>query len=1548
MEIIKVDSETGTAQGDSTLQGAVYGIYDDGVLVDTYVTDENGRFTTKEYECGSKWTVKEISSSEGYMLDTTVHKIGAEPSKYTLTSNKAPSITSKEQIKKGNFLILKTTGIGTGIYEFEVGAEFEVFLTKAGSYAAAKADERDLLVIGDDGTATTKDLPYGVYTVHQTKAWEGRALAADFNLYVGQTNNSHQTVPINNGVFESRLRVIKVDGDTVNGDDPKAIRYAGAAFHIYDPDGNLVTQTLSYPSFMVFDTFYTDENGEFVTPEPLAYGRGYSLVEVEAPYGYVLNPEPVYFDVVSSESSFENGIPIIEITYVDYPQKGKITVNKSGEIFSTVIRDDIFFQPQYSIEPLSGAVYAVYAAEDIYTADGTLRYAKGTEVDRITTNLKGTATTKELYLGTYSVVEIEAPYGMVVDNTPMTAIISYGDQTVEITDDTAVSFVNDRQQLALSMSKLLETDELFGIGMGNELLAVSFGLYAGEDLIANDGTVILKDGLIEIQYCDENGDIVFESDLPFGKYYIQEISTEDHYILNGEKYEFTFEYRGQDISIVEISVNDGKPIKNELIYGIVGGIKVDAETGLGLRDAVIGLFPVGTAVFTAETAYKVTTTDEYGKFAFTDIPYGEYLVREIAAPHKYVLTDEIFEVAIQADGDEINVTIGNTPIYGNLTLTKVDVDYLDVRLDGAVFSIWADTNENGVLDDDDEYLGTMNAEGNGIYYYNHLKYGCYFVQETEAPKGYIRDDTIYVMFIEKYGETYTVSNNTSNVFTNKHRPEIGTTAEVGGGKYDTANSIITIQDTVSYKNLYVGKEYELVGTLMNAATGMPLLINGEKVVSSVIFTPDTIDGEVVVTFTFDSSLLPGTTDIVVFEGLYEDGFEWAVHADINDKGQTVRIYKPEIGTTATVNGEKEVNAVGNVTIVDKVHYTSLVVGETYILHGILMDADTNNPLLVNGNTVETTVEFTAQTAEGDVFAEFTFNAEIFDDVKTVVVFEDLYFGDLKLTTHSDISDKGQTVKIHRPDIKTTASDEEGEKEIFGLGEITIIDTVHYHDLTAGKEYTVTGVLMDKETGEEFLVDGEKIVSETTFTAESSEGDIDVVFTFDASEILSNKSLVAFEELYEGEIQLAVHTDIDDEDQTVNVHKPEIGTTAANEEGEKDIYGLGEVTVIDTVHYSDLIAGKEYTVTGVLMDKETGEEFLIGGEKIVSETTFTAESSEGDIDVVFTFDASEILSNKSLVVFEELYEGEIQLAVHTDIDDEGQTITVHKPNIGTTAANEEGEKDIFALSEVTVIDTVHYHDLIAGKEYTVKGVLMDKDTGEEFLVNGEKIVSETTFMAESSEGDIDVVFTFNASGIVSNKSLVAFEELYEGEILLAVHTDIEDGNQTITVHQPEVSTKASTNFVTEGSKIFMVVDDILTFKDLIPNKEYVIRGELMDKVTGQPFLANGKPVTVEKTFTAEEADGEITVRFLMDADYITEQTDVVVFEAVYFGEEKIAAHADITDKDQTVTIIPLEEDVPKNVMTGFGIGGGIGGFIAAGLGTVIFKRHKKNRKEGKRQ
>ena len=806
LSVTKTDAETKSAQGDATLAGAVYGIYNNGKLVDKYTTDKNGSFKTSYYVCGDNWTLKEIEPSEGYLLDESEYHIGAEAKKYTLENNSI-SMCVTEDILKGKIAIIKHTDDGsTKIETPEVGAEFQVYLKSAGSYNKAKETERDFLTCDEYGFAETKNLPYGTYTVHQTKGWNDTEFIADFNVFVNEDGKTYKYL-INNASFESYVKIVKVDSET-----GKQIPYAGAGFRIYNPDGNKVTMKYTYPTITEIDTFYTNSEGYLITPETLPYGKGYSVVEVQAPYGYTLDSTPVSFDITAENTSEENGVTIVKTEKKNTPQKGTITVEKTGEIFSNVTAvgggytdengNDValptIYQPEYSVSGLSGAVFEIYADENITTPDGTVRYTKDTLVDAITTGEKGTATSKQLYLGKYRVVETVAPYGTVINPEPHTVELTYSGQNEKVTN-TSTSFTNDRQKAEINLTKILEQDEKFNIGNNGEIRNVSFGLYADEDLKAANGTVIPNDGLLEIITCDEKGKATFTTDLPIGSYYVKEISTDNHYILSEKKYPVVFEYAGQDTATVHISVNDGEPIENEIIYGTIKGLKIDRETGENIAGALFGMFKAEEKELSEKTAILTAESNEEGIFTFENVPYGEYIVCELKPANGYLENEELYPVTISEDDEIIEITIENDKI-----------------------------------------------------------------------------------------------------------PELGTTATIDGKKEFTVNGDITIDDVVSYKHLTAGKEYTIKGVLMDKSTGKQFLVDGKEVCSEVTFTPETADGEVTVSFTFDGSVITKETEIVAFETLYHEGTEIAVHADIEDENQTVTIHpqpepeKPQTGDNSNL------------------------------------------------------------------------------------------------------------------------------------------------------------------------------------------------------------------------------------------------------------------------------------------------------------------------------------------------------------------------------------------------------------------------------------------------------------------------------------------------------------------------------------------------------------------------------------------------------------------------------------------------------------------------
>ena len=725
VEVTKQDSETASEQGNGTLAGAVYGLYLDGELVDQYVTDENGYFKTKEYVCGN-YTVQEISPSEGYLLDETVYSVGAESENYCIEHNPL-SKTVTEDVIKGNIAMIKHSDDGsTQIETPEVGAEFEVYLKSSGSYANAVETERDHLTCDENGFAQTKDMPYGIYTVHQTVGWEGTEFIADFDVNISADGQTYRYI-INNEKFESYIKIVKVDTET-----GKTIPYEGAGFEIYDSNGQKISMTFSYPTPTTIDTFYTNSEGYLITPEVLPYGE-YSLVEVQAPYGYALDSTPVSFTVSADNAEKENALTVIKVRKENTAQKGRISVQKTGDIFTSVtmassaytdengemIVNPTTYTPVFASGNLSGAVFQVIAVDDIVTLDGTTRAYAGDVVSEITTDENGYGETEPLYLGKYEVREIKAPYGYVLNNEPKDVELTYAGQEFEVRDTVNTAFENEYQGVKISLSKVMENDELFGIYGNDYYTSVRFGLFAAEDITAADGSVIPADGLISEVSLDENMTAKFDVQIPFGRYYVQEIATDEHYVLNGEKYLVNFEYMGQDIRTVDI---DCGQFVNLLKRGRIEGHKVDDKSE-PLENAVFGLFTADCVKFSRDTAVMTAASDENGFFEFTDVPFGQYIVREIESPSGYILSDKEYAVSIAEDGEVIEITAENKPV--TVEISKRDV--YGNELAGAEMVL-----ENA----DGEIVDKWTSDGTN-HIVSKLGAGEYVLKEIAAPDGYV-------------------------------------------------------------------------------------------------------------------------------------------------------------------------------------------------------------------------------------------------------------------------------------------------------------------------------------------------------------------------------------------------------------------------------------------------------------------------------------------------------------------------------------------------------------------------------------------------------------------------------------------------------------------------------------------------------------------------------------------------------------------------------------------------------------------------------------------
>lgn len=542
-EVVKKDAETDTAQADATLSGAVYGIYKDGVLVDTYTTDADGKFTTKEYVCGN-YTMKEIKAPAGYLLDETEYQLGAEPTKFTAEKNSL-NLNVKDNVIKGKILIVKHSDNGeTQIETPETGAEFEIYLKSAGSYEAADESVKDLVTVDEDGFAESKELPYGTYTVHQIKGFPDVNFINDFDVYIAKNEKTYKFL-INNRSFESYLKIVKKDAETGN-----TIPVSGAAYKIYDESGNPVTMKYTYPVLTEIDTFYTDKEGYLITPEKLGYGK-YSLVEVEAPYGYVLNSAPVDFEITRDAAASEDGLVIVTVSQEDMPQKSIITINKSGSVFATVKKNDDVYSPEYADAALKDVTFSIIAAEDIITPDGTVRLKKGDTACEITTDADGKAVSPEIYIGRYIIRETKTPAGYVPAEDRNVLLTYYNESDgINYYD---YEIVNERQKASVSLLKKLENSE-------DDVTQVLFGLYAAEEIKAEDGSVIPAGGLIETANPDKTGKVSFTTDLPFGRYYVKEITAPEGYILDTNEY--GFDWKGGDMEVTEIVINDGKVIMN--------------------------------------------------------------------------------------------------------------------------------------------------------------------------------------------------------------------------------------------------------------------------------------------------------------------------------------------------------------------------------------------------------------------------------------------------------------------------------------------------------------------------------------------------------------------------------------------------------------------------------------------------------------------------------------------------------------------------------------------------------------------------------------------------------------------------------------------------------------------------------------------------------------------------------------------------------------------------------------------------------------------------
>lgn len=1289
------------------------------------------------------------------------------------------------------------------------------------------------LVADEDGVAeTTADaLPYGTYRLTETEAPEGYELNADWGKTFSVRRDGEvldfatgeEGVP--EQVIRGGVRVGKIDHERGSG-VPQGDAKLDATFAItlLSEHPVVVSGELRQPGEVVMTLAADAESGIAETAsDALPYGR-YRVTEAQAPEGYLTNTE------WSREFTIKSPGKIINLTSAknalpDQVIRGGVRVGKyDWELDAHSAQGDA---------TLAGAVFSITLLSDHEVRVDGSWFATGEVVKTLTTDSEGLAQTSAntLPYGTYLVQEAVAPEGYLLDSEwQRTFSIREDGQMVDlgqgenalpeqvIRGGVRVDKVDVQNGQAAPQGAATFEGATFSVTSESE-----------QPVVVGGSTYAKGDVVITIQ-ADAEGHAETDSHaLPYGTYSIRETEAPEGYLLNRD-WVRTFSIR-EDGTFADYTL-DTEPEPELVIRGDLEGVKA-AEQGMsrlaGVPFAIVSqttgewhvVVSDANAQLSTESSWNPHTSStnandacveqgEDGSFALTDgavlddtagvwfhgrtdlptlevrddlgaLPFDTYRIVEVPCSANEGL--QMLDITITVSRNARTVDLGTLddqpqPATPGLATTLTDADGSHVTVAGNQITLvdrvvcydlvpGTTYDVRGTLHlraDDGTDAGVL-AEGSAQLLAS-APYGTAeitFAFDAGALEGMsvvafedlLLDGELLATHADIDDEGQTVS-----------FPKIGTTLTDEEGAHETAAiEEVVLVDTVVYEGLEPGKSYDVEGILMDKQSGEPVLVSGEPVVARTSFVPSEQSGEVEVTFRFDGSSLRGMS-IVAFETLRYDNREVAVHADLDDETQTVTF--PRIGTKLTDEESSHEVCAGMVTLIDTVSYEHLTPGVEYTLVGTLQDREHANALEVEGGPVVASVTFVPEEANGTVQAPFTFDASALAG-HHLVAFEELYAGGRLVACHADLDDEGQTVSI--PSVTTTLEDDaQGGHLVRPEGSVTLVDTVLYHGLVPERHYVVTGTLMDKETGEPLAGEEGPVTTSVELVPEEADGSISLVFTFDAS-LLAGKTVVAFERIDHESHTVAVHTDIEDEDQSV--HFPQIGTTATTDDGSHTATSVGRCTIHDMVAYENLLVGREYVLVGTLMDKETSKP--LNTNEGTATVSFIPEEPSGSVEVTFEVDAT-TLAGLDVVAFEELlFEGKV-IAVHADINDEGQTVSF--PRIGTTLTSENGTHET-QVGRVKLVDTVAYEGLVPGVAYTMTGTLMDRQTKEPVVIGEGPVQASTTFTPEQPEGTVEVVFTFDASGLAGH-DVVAFEGLALEGSIIALHADINDEGQTVAI------------------------------------------------------------------------------------------------------------------------------------------------------------------------
>ena len=1310
---------------------------------------------------------------------------------------------------------------------------------------------------------------------------------------------------------EYTVTLTKTSADVSITQGNSAYSLAGATYNVYK--GTSGTGS-------VVATFTTDEAGHATLSTPLEDGT-YSGKEVTPPKGYKLDTKVYTFTINGADTS---------LSVEDEP--GTLTLKlkkKDAQTGST---------PQGNAS-LAGAVYQV-------------SYQKGgqTVTEELTSDASGNLGTLEgIPFGTVTVKELTAPEGYRLD----TEVHTYTVDGSQLTGDTYTLEVTDlAEEVQRGGLTIQKKDSQTGTTPQGDasLEGISFEIVnqSKNPVVVNGSTAAPGQVAMTITTNASGVASTGEGVLPYGDYTVREVSTNESMLQT-----FTEE--------IAVTIDqDGQMLEYDAENDVVrGGIDLEKQ------DSQMGTTPQGNSSFANidfeivnrstnpvvvdGTTYDVgdvvmtITTDETGHASTGNdvLPYGTYEVRESQTNESMLLTWTGETVTVRQQGHSVAITAVNDVERGGLSVEKQDTitgntPQGDANFEGITFEI-INNSRNPVIVEGQKYqpgevVKTLvtDSEGKASTADDLLPYGEYILHESATNESMLLTAPDQTVLVEDDGVIYefTMSDEVvrGGVLIEKRDLESGLFTPLGGASLD-------------------GTLFEITNKSINA-----VYVNGALYEpGEVCATIEVVDGIAQT----DARALPyGTYQMV--ESKPGEGY---LHTDqtvrsfqIREDGQVIEFRDGDAAYNQVIRGDLQFIKVGeggetNMERFANVAFklTSETTGESHIVvtdeNGEVRTTTEWNPHSQNTNGNDGVEDESAWDDHNGTWFGLTTEGWMVDvqDELCALPFDQYTLEELRCEGNQGyelVKVSGITISRNNtvielgtiddqfegvPEIGTTAT-VDGEHTAEPAGEVTIVDTVTYKNLKMGETYKLSGILMDKSTGEPLLVGEQQVTAELEFTPTSSDGTVELTYTLDAS-ALAGKAVVVFEDLYQGENVVASHADIDDEGQTVTFGKPEIGTTATVN-GEKTVEPAEQITITDTVEYSGLTVGQEYKLSGVLMDKETGEPLLIGEEQVTSAATFTPSESSGTIDVLFTFDASSLV-NKSVVVFETLFQGETEVASHEDIEDEGQTVSfIETPEIGTTATV-DGQHTADPTGEITIVDVVEYTGLIPGQTYTVSGVLMDKGTGEALQVDGAEVTTEVEFIPEEASGTVELTYTLDASTLAGT-TIVVFETLYSDGIEVAVHADITDEAQTIEITEPDEPTLGTTATVdgqhTADPTGEITIVDVVEYTGLIPGKTYAVSGILMNKGTGEPLLIDGAEVTAEVEFTPEETIGTVELTYTLDASTLA-GTTIVVFETLYQDGVEIAAHADINDEDQTIIIAPkggllIQKTSEDGVLEGF--------------------------------